>query len=90
MRERASESAPPPEPGVGGDAAEAAHFLRALATTLDERSLQVAVLHFLDGMTQDEVAQVLDISRKTVVRTVQSIRAKADALGAPQKGREHV
>jgi RNA polymerase sigma-70 factor (ECF subfamily) len=70
-------------------APEAANFLRALAVRLDERTLQIAVMHFLDGLTQQEVAQVLKVSRKTVVRAVGEIRAQADALREPREGRDH-
>lgn len=33
---------------------------------LDERSREIAVLHFLDGMTQEEIAERTGYSRKTV------------------------
>ncbi len=83
------EDLPSGEASFAPGAPEAANFLRALAAELDERSLQIATLHFLDGLTQDEVAQLLGVSRKTVVRAVQQIRARAETLATPREGREH-
>jgi RNA polymerase sigma-70 factor, ECF subfamily len=43
---------------------------------LDEREAQVLGFWVLDGMTQDEIAEILGVSRKTIVRAVQSIETK--------------
>jgi RNA polymerase sigma-70 factor (ECF subfamily) len=72
------------EPAHTPAQAEARQALRALARELDERCLQVAALTFLDGLTQDEIAQVLDVSRKTVVRDLAKVReCAARHAGAP-------
>ncbi|AKF86694.1 hypothetical protein MFUL124B02_31350 [Myxococcus fulvus 124B02] len=47
---------------------EAARDLRRLARRTAPRALIAARLHFVDGHTQGEVAEVLGVSRKTVVR----------------------
>ncbi len=60
------------------DAAEARQILRRLADILDGRALQVASLHYLDGLTQEEIGDVLDLSRKTIGRELDSIRAAAE------------
>lgn len=60
---------------------EAADFIRHLVGRLGQRELEVATLHFFDGLTQEEIAQTLDLSRKTIVRDLESIRRKAAELG---------
>ncbi len=79
LRESGGASIQPSEAGLG---VEAANFIGALASRLDPRSLTVAVLHFVDGLTQDEVARTLGLSRKTVVREISSLRETASALAA--------
>lgn len=49
---------------------------------LDERELEVATLLFIDELTQQEVADVLGLSRKTIVREVEELRQKLELLGA--------
>ncbi|MFY1826983.1 sigma factor-like helix-turn-helix DNA-binding protein, partial [Myxococcus fulvus] len=68
-------------------ATECRDFLMKLARELDERALTVATLHYLDGMSQEEIAQVLGLSRKTIVRDVQRISALARSLGEPERTR---
>ena len=59
---------------------EARDLLWALAQRLDERELQIAVLHHVEGLTQEAVAERLGLSRKTVQRELESIRAVVNAL----------
>ncbi|WP_241758890.1 RNA polymerase sigma factor [Pyxidicoccus parkwayensis] len=66
---------------------ECRDFLMKLSRELDERGLTVAALYYLDGMSQEEIAQVLGLSRKTIVRDVQRISALARALGEPRSVR---
>ncbi len=61
---------------------EARNVLQKWVTHLNEREVNVATLLFIDGLTQDEVAQVLGLSRKTIGREVEALRAKAASLGA--------
>ncbi len=70
------------EPSVDAAAAEARELLGRWLEHLDERELAVATLLYVDGLTQDEVADVLGVSRKTIVREVAELRRKAEALGA--------
>lgn len=42
----------------------------------------MATLLYIDGLTQDEVATTLGLSRKTIGREVEALRVKASALGA--------
>jgi RNA polymerase sigma-70 factor (ECF subfamily) len=68
------------EPSAEPGEVEARDFIRALATQLSERACQVAILYYLDRLTQDELADVLGLSRKTIQRELDRIRACADAL----------
>lgn len=49
---------------------------------LDDESAEIALMAFVDGMTQGEIAEELGYSRVTVNKRVQAIRARA--LGAPE------
>jgi RNA polymerase sigma-70 factor (ECF subfamily) len=82
---------PPPatEPSVGMEATEAVDLLRALARRLGERQLEVACLHFVDGLTQEEIAQVLGMSRKTIGRDMEVVRACAAELAGEPGRPEH-
>jgi RNA polymerase sigma-70 factor (ECF subfamily) len=72
----------PDEPSTGPDVVEARQHLQAWLAHLDERELTIASLLYLDGLSQQEVADVLELSRKTIVREVDALRAKLEALGA--------
>ncbi len=65
---------------------EARNLLQRWVAHLNERELTVATLLFIDGLTQDEVAQTLGLSRKTIGREALALREKATALGALPKG----
>ncbi len=64
------------------EAVETRSLLAKWLTGLTERESTVATLLYIDGLTQDEVADVLGVSRKTIVREVQELRAKAASLDA--------
>jgi RNA polymerase sigma-70 factor (ECF subfamily) len=66
-------------------ATETRQLLKKWMAELDERELAVATLLYLDGLTQDETADVLQLSRKTIGREVEVLRAKLDKLGALPK-----
>jgi RNA polymerase sigma-70 factor (ECF subfamily) len=70
------------EPALEPRVAEAREFLSALCAQLNDRCWKVAVLHLLDGMTQDEIAGVLGISRKTVVRDLHALRVAASNMSS--------
>lgn len=70
------------EPMSDPEALEVRNLLAAWLRGLDPREQEIATLLFIDGLTQDEVADVLGLSRKTINREVAELRAKAAALGA--------
>lgn len=87
VRDRATAApATTEEPAVESSRVEIASFVRALLARLSDREQEVAVLYFLDELTQDEIATTLGRSRKTVVRDLASIRNKAAELGGTPAG----
>ena len=71
----------PPEPALQPAQADARELLMHLLDRLDERALQIATLHFFDGLTQEEISEAIGLSRKTIGLELQKIRALAAALG---------
>lgn len=63
-------------------ATDARQLLKKWMGELDERELAVATLLYLDGLTQEETADVLGLSRKTIGREVEVLREKLIRLGA--------
>jgi RNA polymerase sigma-70 factor (ECF subfamily) len=61
-----------------------ASLLAALADRLDDGHLEVLVCRFVDDMTQDEVAEHLGVSRKTVGKRLDRIRDEVIALRGAQ------
>jgi RNA polymerase sigma-70 factor (ECF subfamily) len=49
-------------------------LIAALADELDEAHVQVLVARFVDDMTQDEIAEHLGVSRKTIGKRLDRIR----------------
>jgi len=73
-----------PHPAVDLEVRDA--VLRLLGT-LREDEMQIALLLFVDGMAQGEIAAEVGLSRVTVNKKVQTIRARADAwLGRGREG----
>jgi RNA polymerase sigma-70 factor, ECF subfamily len=68
------------ESTVDQEALETRELLAAWFKVLEPREQEVAALLFIDGLSQDEVADVLGVSRKTISREVAALRAKAVAL----------
>lgn len=54
--------------------------LAELAERLDERSLAIVVAHHLDGMDQGQVAALLGISRRAVVKRLSGLRSELAQL----------
>ncbi len=55
-------------------------LIAALTEKLDEAHLQVLVARFVDDMTQDEIAEHLGLSRKTIGKRLDRIRETVTAL----------
>lgn len=69
-------------------ATDARQLLKKWMDELDERELAVAALLYLDGLTQEETADVLGLSRKTIGREVEVLREKLARLGALPRSAE--
>jgi len=54
--------------------------VRWIAASLPEKLRAVAWLHYVEGMAQPEVAEVLDISRRTVVYRLEEFNQRARKL----------
>lgn len=59
---------------------EARELIGKWMNKLDEREMTVATLLFIDGLTQEEIADTLGLSRKTIGRELDAIRQKAKEL----------
>jgi RNA polymerase sigma factor (sigma-70 family) len=55
-------------------------LLASLADRIDAQAWEILVAHFIDDLTQDEVAALIGTSRKTVVRRLHAIREEARRL----------
>ncbi len=55
-------------------------LLASLADRLDESHLEVLVARFVDDMTQEEIAEHLKLSRKTIGKRLDRIREEVSAL----------
>ena len=59
-------------------------FVRMLLEQCDETAVAVALMHFVDGMTQVEVAGTLGITRRTVYNRIRRIERLAASLLEPK------
>jgi RNA polymerase sigma-70 factor, ECF subfamily len=57
-------------------------ILTKLAARLDDSTLQVLIYKYFDDMTQDGVAEILDLSRKTVGKRLDRVRQTMTELMA--------
>jgi RNA polymerase sigma factor (sigma-70 family) len=55
-------------------------LLASLADRIDAQAWEILVYHFVDDLTQDEIAGMIGTSRKTVVRRLAAIREEARRL----------
>jgi RNA polymerase sigma factor (sigma-70 family) len=61
---------------------EARDAVLKLLAILSEQEMQIAVLLFVDGMSQGEIAEEVGLSRVTVNKKIQALRARAgEVLG---------
>jgi RNA polymerase sigma-70 factor (ECF subfamily) len=77
------------EPSNGSrDPVEAIHTrmaLEKLAGQLDDRTMEIMVAHYIDGIEQGRIAEYLGISRRAVVKRLTALRAKAGHLLQPEE-----
>lgn len=63
-----------------------ADLLARLAANLDRRSLEILSLHCQDGLSQEEVAKLLKISRRTVGKRLAKARRLVERLSVNGQG----
>ncbi|MCA9565532.1 MAG: sigma-70 family RNA polymerase sigma factor [Myxococcales bacterium] len=68
-----------PFPGLG-DRAEAGQFVKQFFHGLDEKLQQLALLYYVDELSQEEAAQALGWSRRTVGKKLDLLKEKAERL----------
>jgi len=73
------------EDGLLSDDGEALRTVRGLMHALDASSQRLAVLHFLDELTQEEIAAELGLSRRTIGKRLKALRTRARELLAPEQ-----
>lgn len=71
----------------GEERVVSAQLLAALVDRLDPTSAEILVFHYQDHMTQEEIAQLLGTSRKTVGKKLQRVREIVETLASPIEGR---
>lgn len=60
-------------------------LLVRLVDLLEPSDVEILVYRYLDRMSQDEVAELVGLSRKTVGRRLAEIRARVEALAEPRR-----
>ena len=61
--------------------AEAKAFCNELWQQLDDELMQIGVHHYVDGMSHNEIARVMGVSRRTIGNRLEQLRVQAAALG---------
>lgn len=69
-----------------GPVGEHAALVGRLLRTLSPDEVRLAVLYYLDGLTQDELASTTGLSRKTIGKRLGAITASVRALVAAPEG----
>jgi RNA polymerase sigma-70 factor (ECF subfamily) len=90
-KRRRSRETPSSDEAAGahpGAAIESRDAVLSLLGTLDEKAMRIALLHFLDGLSQGEIAEELGVSRVTVNKKIQAIRAGVVSWLEAQRGGE--
>ena len=90
-RARRSEEAFTVEPMVDSDVGARAsdwQIIRRFLHRLDERVQQIAVYHWVDEMTGDEIAAATGWSRQTVCKKLEQLRQRAANLAANLRAEE--
>jgi DNA-directed RNA polymerase specialized sigma24 family protein len=71
-----------------GAAIESRDAVLSLLGTFDENAMRIALLFFMDGLSQGEIADEVGVSRVTVNKRVQAIRARvASWLDEQRRGK---
>ena len=66
------------KPAAATDA-ETSVFLEQLWSQLDDEAIMIGTYYFIDGLSHDEIARIIGVSRRTVGNRVEQLRATARA-----------
>jgi RNA polymerase sigma-70 factor (ECF subfamily) len=69
-----------PERTLLGESVLSLDLLVRLVNQLDQKSAEIVLYHFIDDMNQDEVAEMMGISRRAVVKRLAKIRLLARGM----------
>jgi RNA polymerase sigma-70 factor (ECF subfamily) len=61
-------------------ALQAHQALERLCREVDQRTMEILVAHYIDGIDQGSIAEHLGISRRAVVKRLSAVRGKAELL----------
>ena len=64
----------------------AASEIARLTQGLDDEVVTIAVMSLVDGLTQDEIAEALGLSRRTIVKRLKKFRQATEANQAASVG----
>ena len=70
-------------PSVAADP-ETRAFLGEVWRLLDDDLLEIGTYHFIDGLTQAAIAEVLGVSRRTVGNRLSALRQQVEAAAVPR------
>lgn len=56
---------------------ETSVFLEQLWSQLDDEAIMIGTYYFIDGLSHDEIARIVGVSRRTVGNRVEALRAQA-------------
>jgi RNA polymerase sigma-70 factor, ECF subfamily len=77
---------PPPRTALDARVVDV-DLLTRLVAALDKASSEILVFRYLDDMTQEEVAEITGLSRKTIGKKLKKIAMVADRLHAEEGAR---
>jgi RNA polymerase sigma-70 factor (ECF subfamily) len=86
LAENAEDALAPPARTLSDERAVSTDLVVKLVRELDDGHCEVLAYRFLDDMTQDEIAELLGLSRKTIGKRLDRIREAVAALMAPAAG----
>ncbi len=77
-------------PGVVGPSARSTvdgvlslDLVEKLAKRVDDETWEILIYRYLDDLSQEEIAQLMSLNRKTVVRRLEGAKETLRALGGP-------
>jgi len=86
LLEREQTTLAPPPRTLCDDKVLSLEFVTRLTQRLDKKSAEILIYRFVDDLHQEEIAELLGLSRKTVGKRLKKIRREVEALAAEVNG----